>query len=261
MRALNTAASGMTAQQLKIDVIANNLANVNTVGFKKSRIAFEDLYYQQVRDAGVASQEGGILPAGVQIGNGVRTVAVSKVFVDGGVEQTEQPLNLAIQGDGFFQVMNGAGETLYTRDGSFMKNADGEIVTPDGHRLQPGFTLPAETRGVVISQDGVVSVTLGNDPTPVGLGTLELARFVNPAGLEAVGQNAYRQTQASGEPSVGAPGGDGMGSVLQGHLETANVDVAQELVNMILAQRSYEVASKAITAADEMLSQANNLKR
>jgi len=260
MRALNSAASGMTAQQLKIDTIANNLANVNTTSFKKSRIAFQDLYYQQTRSAGMAGQ-GQASPSSIQVGNGVRAVSVDKVFTPGSYEATGEPLHMAIQGEGFFQIMDSEGQTLYTRDGNFRTNADGEIVTAEGHRLEPGFSLPPDTRSINIGGDGLVSVTAGDEFGVTEVGTLELARFGNPAGLEAVGQNSYRATASAGQPTVSTPGEEGTGNILQGHLEASNVDVAGELVAMILAQRSYETASKAITTADEMLSQANQLKR
>ena len=261
MRALNSAATGMSAQQLKIDVISNNLANVNTTSYKKARVAFQDLYYSDVRPAGVGGQGENNSPLGLQVGNGVRAVGVEKVFTEGSVEATGQPLNMAIQGGGFFQVMNTDGDTLYTRDGSFMQNGDGEIVTSLGYLLQPGFNIPSDTTGITISEDGAVSITAGTDPEPIDLGNIELATFMNTGGLESAGGNYYRATDSSGAAFEVLPGEEGTGRLLQGHLETSNVDVAQELVSMIKAQRAYETASKAITAADEMLGQANQLKK
>lgn len=261
MRALNSAATGMSAQQLKIDTISNNLANVNTTSFKRGRVMFQDLYYSQVRPSGLTGQGGDAQPIGLEVGNGVRAVGVEKLFTPGAVEPTGQPLNLAIQGDGFFQVMNPDGDTLYTRDGSFLANAQGEVVTADGYLLQPGFNLPQDVSGISISEYGVVTATTADDPDPIDLGTIQIADFVNPAGLQSAGGNYYLATDASGLALEVNPGEEGTGHLLQGHLETSNVDVAQELVNMIKAQRSYETASKAITAADDMLAQANQLKK
>ncbi len=261
MRALFTAATGMSAQQLKIDNIANNLANVNTTAYKKSREDFQDLYYQRLRSTGLASSSGDVTPVGIEVGHGVRVAAVEKMFTQGTFNQTQNELDLAIEGGGFFQVELPDGETVYTRAGNFKRNADGEIVTVDGFKLKPGFAIPQDALSISVSRDGVVSVLEDGQTQPTELGTLELARFINPGGLESLGRNLYRSTQTSGEAIVGIPGENGTGTIVQGFLESANVDVADEMVQMIIAQRAYETSSRVMSVADQMMQYANSLVR
>jgi flagellar basal-body rod protein FlgG len=260
--ALRTAASGMLAQQLRTEVIAHNLANVNTTGFKRSRAQFEDLLYQTVQGASVLGQAESQTHPAVQIGRGTRLTAVQRMHGQGNLETTNRPLDVAIEGDGFFQVQLGNGQLAYTRDGSFQISDQGVLVTSQGYTLQPTIRVPNDANAVTISKTGVVSVTRGREQAkPEEIGRLELARFVNPAGLLAEGENLYSATAASGEPVVGYPQDDGMGRLVQGALEGSNVEVVQEMVDMITAMRAYEINSKAIKNSEEMLEIANNLVR
>ena len=261
IRALNSAASGMYGQQLLIDNIANNLANVNTTAFKRSRVEFQDLVYQTLRSRGNTQQLGAPLPTELQIGHGVRPVATQKSFEQGNILPTGNPLDMSIDGEGFFQITKPEGTSLYTRDGSFKISPDGSIITSDGYMLEPSITIPTDAMEVSIARDGTVSAILIGDVEPQTVGQLELVRFVNPAGLTSQGQNLYRETVASGPPIPGTPGMEGLGQVSQGYLESSNVQIVEEMVAMIVAQRAYEVASKAIRTADDMLSIANQLKR
>ncbi len=251
--ALYIAASGMNAQQIKIDNVANNLANVSTTGFKKSRSTFEDLMYHQVRAPGASSSSETTVPTGVQIGHGVKTAAVDKIFSQGDLQQTGNMLDLSIEGDGFFQVLRPTGEVAYTRAGSFRLDRDGRVVNVDGMSLQPEITIPPDTVSMTIGEDGTVTVLQAGQTNATQVGQIELVNFINPSGLLAVGQNLFLPTDASGDPVTGTAGENGLGRVLQGFLENSNVDVAEELINMIMAQRAYEVNSRAIQAADDML--------
>ncbi|HHV55617.1 MAG TPA: flagellar basal-body rod protein FlgG [Firmicutes bacterium] len=261
MRSLWTAASGMIAQQFNIDSIANNLANVNTVGFKRSRVDFQDLLYQTVRYAGSPVSAGAQLPTGIQVGHGVRPVSTERIFTTGTFKQTDNPLDLLIEGDGFFQVLLPDGTTAYTRDGAFKIDGQGRLVTSDGFTLQPEITIPADAVSINVGTDGTVTVLVSGSNQPQNLGQIRLARFINPAGLRSLGRNLFAATAASGAPQEGTPGLDGLGNIAQGYLEMSNVQVVEEMVNMILAQRAYEVNSRAIQASDEMLQTANNLRR
>lgn len=261
IRSLWTAASGMVGQQFRIDTISNNLANVNTSGFKKSRVDFQDLLYQTTRFAGTPTTAGAQVPTGLQIGHGVRPVASQKIFGQGTFQQTDNPLDLVIEGDGFFQILLPDGQIRYTRDGAFKTDGDGRIVTSDGFPLEPDLFVPADAMDISVGSDGTVSVMTPNDPEPQNIGQIELVRFVNPAGLKSDGRNLFTATAASGEPTVGTPGLDGFGNLAQGFLEMSNVQVVEEMVSMIAAQRAYETNSKAIQASDDMLQNANNLRR
>lgn len=261
IRALWTAASGMQAQVLNIDVTSNNLANVNTTGFKKSRADFQDLLYETLRPAGVESADGTQVPTGIQVGHGARTVAVQKIFIQGGYQLTDNPLDIAIEGDGFFQIMQPNGEIAYTRDGAFKLNSDGQIVTSDGFLLEPEMAIPADTVAINIGIDGTVSVLQAGEIETADIGVVELSSFINPAGLSSIGRNLYIPTAASGDAVVGTAGQDGFGTIMQRCLERSNVSVVDEMVNMITAQRAYEINSKAIKTADEMLHMANNLRQ
>ncbi len=261
MRSVWTAGSGMTAQQFNIDTIANNLANVNTAGFKKSRVDFQDLLYQSVRYAGTPVTQGAQIPTGIQIGHGVRPVATQKIFTQGTFQQTDNPLDLVIEGEGFFQVLMPDGTVAYTRDGAFKMDGEGRLVTSDGFTLEPEILVPSNTVTVSVGTDGTVSAVLDGESEPQNLGSIELVRFVNPAGLQSFGRNLLLATAASGEPIMGTPGLEGFGAIAQGYLEISNVGVVEEMVNMIIAQRAYETNSKAIQASDEMLQTANNLRR
>lgn len=254
-----SAASGMKAQQLNIDVTSHNLANVNTAGFKKGRAEFQDLMYRTAKAAGAPVNTGATTPVGMQIGNGVRSVAISRIFSQGDFQQTENPYDLTVEGDGFFQVLLPDGSTAYTRDGTFKVDSQGQLVTSEGYLLVPNITVPENAKDVSVSGEGIVTAVV--DENPVQLGELQLARFVNPAGLNAMGQNLYRPTAASGDPIVSAPGTEGMGRILQGYIESSNVRVIEEMVNLIVAQRAYEANSKSIQTADDMLQGANTLKR
>lgn len=262
LRSMTTAASGMHAQQTRIDSIANNLANVNTVGFKTARIEFQDLLYEDVAPRGGVRADGTAPPNPVEVGHGVKIMSSSRNFTQGLIEQTGNELDLAIQDDGFFQVAMPDGTVAYTRDGSFKVDAEGSVVTSQGYRLEPAITLPPDAVSVSVAQDGTVAVMVaGNDTDPQILGQLELARFQNPGGLSQDGGNLLRATPNSGAPLLGIPGDLGFGMVQQGFLEKSNVQVVSELVNMITAQRAYELNSRSIQTADDMLQTVNTIRR
>lgn len=261
IRALYTAASGMNAQQANIDNIAHNLANVNTTGFKKSRVEFADLVYQQTKAAGSPTATSGEAPIGIETGLGTRMVATARDFTAGNLRSTNGPLDLAIQGNGFFQVSMPDGTVGYTRAGMLHLSGEGQLVTAEGYPLEPQMTIPANATSITISPQGIVSVALPGQAAPQQVGTVELASFQNPAGLSALGGNLFSATSASGEPTTGVPGLDGVGSIAQGFVEESNVSVVEEMVNMILGQRAYEANSRVVKAADEMLSQINNMGR
>ncbi len=261
IRALYTSSSGMQAQQLNLDAIANNLSNVNTAGFKRTRVDFQDLLYQTFRAPGTAGSQGTTIPTGIQVGHGTRPVATQRIFSQGDFLQTENPLDLVIQDAGFFQVLRPDGTTAYTRAGAFKKDGTGRIVTSDGFPLQPGITVPNNATSLTVGTDGTVSVTLPGQTAAQQIGTIQLARFINPAGLSAAGGSLFVPTSASGDPIVATAGTDGMGTLVQGFLEMSNVKVVEEMVAMITSQRAYEANSKAIQTADEMLSMANNMRR
>ena len=260
MRALFSAATGMTAQQTNVDVIANNLANVNTVGFKRTRADFADLLYQTLRAPGTTTIQGQQSPTGIQVGMGTRLAATTRMWTQGEYQQTGDPFSIAIQGDGFFQINTPDG-VVYTRDGTFKLDSTGKLVTSDGSALEPAITIPQNALNVSIGTDGTVTYALPGQTEPQTGGQINLAKFINPAGLQSVGNNMYRATSASGNAITGTPGVDGLGTVLQGFVESSNVKVVEELVNLIIAQRAYEVNSKAIQTSDEMLQTANNLRR
>ena len=253
IRSLWISKTGLDAQQTQMDVVANNLANVSTNGFKRSRAVFEDLLYQNIRQPGAQSSQNTQIPSGLQIGTGVRPVAAERIHTQGNLAQTGTKLDVAIQGSGFFPVLMPDGTTGYTRDGSFQTDAQGQIVTSSGFVVQPAITIPANASSVTIGQDGVVSVTQPGTVAPVQIGTMQLATFINPAGLQSNGQNLYLETASSGAPTVAAPSANGAGTLGQGFVETSNVNVVEELVNMIQTQRAYEINSKAITTSDQML--------
>ena len=261
LRALYTAATGMQAQQINIDTIANNIANVNTTGFKQGRAEFQDLLYQNIRPAGTASSSSTSYPVGLQLGLGTRPVATDRIYRQGDFRQTENPLDLVVEGKGFFQVRMPSGELAYTRDGSFHVSGQGAVVTADGNPLEPQITIPADAQEIVIGTDGTVSVTQAGQSAAQQVGTVQLANFQNPSGLNAMGRNLFLPTGASGDAKAGSPGQNGLGRINQGFLEQSNVNVVEEMVNMIVAQRAYEVNSKAVRVADDMLSQINNLVR
>ena len=261
IRSLWTAATGMQAQTLNIDVISNNLANVSTSGFKKSRAEFQDLLYETLRPAGVSSSETSEVPVGIQVGHGTRPSAVNRIFVQGDFQQTKNELDLAVEGDGFFQIIQANGDTAYTRDGAFKLDNEGRIVNSDGFLLEPEISVPNNTIAISIAIDGSVSVLQSGQAEPVEIGTIELVRFMNPAGLHSIGRNLFIPTAASGEEIIGTAGEDGFGTIAQGYLEGSNVSVVEEMVNMIVAQRAYETNSKVIQASDEMLQMANNVVR
>jgi flagellar basal-body rod protein FlgG len=262
IRSLYTSATGMTAQQVNMDVIANNLANVNTTGFKRSRADFQDLLYQNTRAAGTAAAQGTQVPTGIQVGLGTRTAAIERIISQGDFRQTGNNLDLVVEGDGFFQVQLPDGQIGYTRDGTFKPDSQGRLVNSDGFPLLPEITIPPEANGkVTVGQDGTVSASLAGTPEPQQLGQIQIARFVNPMGLESVGRNIYRPTAASGSATTGTAGLEGFGTIGSGLLEMSNVKVVEEMVDMITAQRAYEINSKSIQAADEMLQVANNLRR
>ena len=261
LKALWIAATGMEAQNLNIDVISNNLANVNTSGFKKDRPDFEDLMYQTIKLAGSPATSQTQVPTGIDVGEGVRPVAVQKIFSQGDYKQTNNPLDLAIEGDGFFQILLPNGDLAYTRAGALKMDRDGRLVTADGDPLQPEITIPQDAEAISIGEDGTVSVLQPGNTTPTQLGQIQLVRFINPAGLKSIGRNLFMPTDSSGDPILGVPGENGFGTIAQGYLEMSNVSVVEEMVNMILAQRAYEINAKAIQTADEMLQMANNIKR
>jgi flagellar basal-body rod protein FlgG len=259
-RALKTAASGMYAQQLNVDAIANNLANVNTTAFKDTRVEFQDLMYETLRATGIPDQLGGTPPAELQVGDGTVPSATTRNFTQGALTQTDNQLDFAIQGDGFFRIRMPDGTEAYTRDGAFKVSGDGNIVTSNGYIVEPGLTIPQDTTSLSVKADGTVEATVSGQTNPVTLGQIEFAKFVNPAGLHAIGSNLYQETVASGTPILGNPGSVGFGTIQQGYLESSNVSVVTEMVNMIAAERAYELNSKAIQTADNMMQLANNLK-
>lgn len=261
IRALRSAASGMSAQQLKLDNIANNLANVNTTGFKKGQIQFQDLMYQVIRPASTSLQSNVVEPVELSIGHGVRPVAITRSFAMGTLTQTDNPLDLAISGDGFFQVQMPDGQVAYTRDGEIKLSPEGYLVTSDGYHLEPDIQIPPDAEQIVVNRDGTVMAMISGQSQPEEIGQFELARFINPAGLTSIGQNLYEETVASGPPIRGEAGLEGFGQIEQGFLESSNVSVVEEMVQMITAQRAYEVNSKSIRTAEDMLTQATNLKR
>lgn len=257
-QALWIAKTGLEAQQNRLAVVSNNLSNVNTTGYKRARAVFEDLLYQNVRQAGGQSSEETELPSGLSLGTGVRTVATQKLHTQGNVVQTGNNLDTAIQGRGFFQILKPNGQIAYSRDGEFQLNSTGQLVTASGYRVQPDINIPANATSVTIGNDGTVSVMQPGNPAPATVGTIQLADFVNPAGLQPVGENLYTETSASGAPIIGNPDSNNLGSLMQGSVESSNVNVVEELVNMIETQRAYEMNSKAISTADQMLQYVNN---
>jgi flagellar basal-body rod protein FlgG len=259
LRSLWIAKTGLDAQQTQMDVISNNLANVSTTGFKRTRAVFEDLLYQTLRQPGAQSSQQTMLPSGLQLGTGVRPVATEKIFTQGNLQQTGNALDVAIQGKGFLQVLMPDGTTGYTRDGSFQVDAQGQMVTSSGYPLQPSLTIPADATSVTIGADGTVSVVQPGSSTPNQIGSIQLAGFVNNAGLQSFGENIYLETAASGTPSANTPGTNGLGSLNQTYLETSNVNVVEELVSMIQTQRAYEINSKAISTSDQMLQKLASL--
>lgn len=261
LRSLWTAATGMQAQALNIDVISNNLANVNTTGFKRSRADFQDLLYQNLRIAGAASSSGTEIPTSNQIGLGTKVAAVAKILTQGDYKQTGNELDLAIDGRGFFQITTPEGEIAYSRAGSFKLDGDGNMVTSDGYFLEPQITVPTDAIQLTVGPDGTLTVLNAGETTPSEIGKIETARFANPAGLTAIGKSLFLESETSGSPTTGTPGEDGLGTITQGYLEMSNVNVVEEMVNMILAQRAYEINGKAIQTSDEMLQMANNVKR
>ncbi len=258
---LRTSASGMMAQQRMIDVIANNLANVNTTGFKRSRVSFEDVLYETVREARVADAQSKETLAPVQIGKGVRISGVLRMHAQGSPESTNRPLDMSVEGDGLFQVQRPDGSVAYTRDGNFTLDASGSLVTTGGYHVLPGITVPADATEIAVAPNGTVSARLTGDSAPTEVGRIELARFLNESGLQAIGENQFVATDASGEPTTGLPGEEGFGRVLEGTLESSNVEMVQEMTDMIAAQRAYEINAKAVRTAEEMMQQSNDLLR
>lgn len=260
-RTLWTAATGMTTQQTNIDTISNNLANVNNVGFKKSRAHFEDLIYQELKPAGAISAAGMTHPTGIQVGLGSKVSAIEKVHTQGGFQYTGVNLDIAIEGDGYLQFTMPDGEIAYTRNGSLKTDANGALVNANGYLLEPAITIPEDAKEIAFGEDGTVSVTLPGEEEAQEIGQLEISRFINPAGLQAIGGNMFLPSGSSGEPVAGTPSEDGFGSIAQNILEMSNVSVVDEMVNMITGQRAYEINSKAVQTGDEMLQIVNNLKR
>lgn len=258
---MRTSASGMAAQQRMVDVIANNLANVNTTGFKRSRVSFEDVLYETVQGASVLNFQQSGTTAPVQVGKGVRVGGILRMHGQGALEQTGRPLDLAVEGEGFFQVQRPDGTTAYTRDGTFTLSDTGALVTTGGYQVLPGVTVPRDASSLTISPSGIVSITTGTTGQQVEVGRIELARFANPTGLEALGENLYRETAASGDPILGTPMADGFGQVQQGSLEGSNVEIVQEMTDMIAAQRAYEINARAVRAGEEMMQETRDLIR
>jgi flagellar basal-body rod protein FlgG len=253
IRSLWISKTGLEAQQFQMDVIANNLANVSTNGFKRARAVFEDLIYQTLRQPGAQSSQQTQLPSGLQIGTGVRPVATERIFTQGNLQQTGSPRDVAIQGNGFFQVLLPDGTTAYTRDGSFQSDSQGQFVTSSGFPVQPAITIPPNATSITIARDGTVSVRVPGSSSPTQVGSLQLVGFINPAGLQSIGENLYVQTASSGTPNPNTPGTNGLGWLNQNFVETSNVNVVEELVSMIQTQRAYEINSKAIQTSDQML--------
>jgi len=261
LRALWTAASGMSVQQTNLDVIANNIANANTNGFQKSRADFQDLIYQTLRLQGTKNEAGNQIPTGIQIGHGAMLAAVQKVFLQGDFQQTQNQLDVAIEGNGFIEVDLPSGTKAYTRAGSFKTDSQGRICTSDGYLIDPNITVPQNATSISITSDGTVSAQISGQTNPQQIGNILLYTFPNQAGLSATGHNLYQETEASGNPTSGTPGQNGLGTILQGYLEMSNVNIMEEMINLIIGQRAYEANSKTIQAADEMLQMANNVKR
>lgn len=256
--AMWVAKSGLDAQQLRLSVISNNLANVSTNGFKRSRAVFEDLLYQNVRQVGAQSSQDTQLPSGLALGTGVRMVATEKIHTQGNLVQTNNSLDVAIQGRGYFQVLSPDGSLAYSRNGAFQMNSQGQLVTSQGYLVQPAISIPSNATSLTIGLDGTVSALTPGSATPTQIGNIQLADFVNPTGLQAMGENLFHESGSSGSPQIGTPNSNGLGSVNQGSLETSNVNVVEELVDMIEAQRAYELNSKAIATTDQMLQYVNN---
>ncbi|MBD3346727.1 MAG: flagellar basal-body rod protein FlgG [Chitinivibrionales bacterium] len=261
LRSMYTAATGMECQQLYMDTISHNLANVNTSGFKRQKIEFHDLMYQTLREPGVRNFEGSMSPAGIEVGLGVKTAATNRIFEQGSINATSNQMDLAVEGEGFYQVMLPDGGVGYTRDGSFKLSSDGSLVTSSGFYLEPQIVIPEGAQEFSVSPEGRVSVILPGEDTSTEIGQIELARFINPSGLKAIGGNLFAETEASGVPIVGLPGELNMGHVKQGAIEASNVQIVEEMVNMINAQRAFEIVSKSIQVSEEMLQVTNNLKR
>ena len=261
MKALYIASTGMAAQERNVEIISNNIANMRTSGFKRQRAEFQDLLYQQYKRAGsTTSDQGTVAPVGIEVGSGVKTAATPRVMSQGTVNPTEKDLDIAVSGEGYFAVQLPDGRTGYTRDGSFDRSPDGLLVNVDGYQVQPGITIPDNANTISISADGVVSAYVGTSTTPTQLGQLQLSRFVNPSGLESVGDNNFVETAASGSAQSGTPNADGMGHLMQGYLEQANVNPVTEIADLIAAQRAYEMNARVITGADEMLSSVSQMR-
>lgn len=261
IRGLFTASAGMTSQQFLIDTIANNLANVNTNGFKKTRVDFQDLLYQTIRPAGSSVDQNTFVPSGIQVGHGSRVADTQRIFSQGNFRLTENPLDLVIEGEGFFRLQLADGTDVYTRDGSFTLDENGQIVNSDGYILQPSITIPQDAVEVAVGRDGTVSVRVAGQTDSQDVGQILLTDFINPAGLKAIGQNLFLETTASGSPIESTPGQDGLGEIASGFLESSNVSVVEELIQLIIGQRAYEANAKVVQTADEMLQTANNVKR
>lgn len=259
IRSLWISKTGMDAQQSQLDVISNNLANVNTTGFKRSRAVFEDLLYQNVREPGAQSSQQTTLPSGMQIGTGARIVATERLYTQGNLQQTGNSTDVAINGNGFFQVQMPDGTLAYTRDGSFQVNAQGQLVTSSGYPVQPAVTIPQNATSLTIGKDGVVTVTTPGAVNNTQVGTFQLANFINPAGLRSMGENLYAETEASGTANLANPGSNGVGALSQNYVETSNVNVVEEMVNMIQTQRAYEINSKSVQTSDQMLEKLSQL--
>lgn len=259
IRSLWIARTGLDAQQTQLDVISNNLANVSTNGFKRGRAVFEDLLYQTLRQPGAQSSQQTQIPSGLQLGTGVRPVSTARIFTQDNIQKTDNSLDVAVQGNGFFQVLLPDGTTGYTRDGSFQKDNQGQIVTADGYPVQPNITIPANALTVSIGTDGTVSITQSGTAATTQIGSIQLATFINPGGLQSIGQNLFLETAASGTPTPNTPGTNGAGIVNQGYVETSNVNVAEELVTMIQTQRAYELNSKVVSTSDAMLGRLTQL--
>ena len=259
IRSLYTAKTGLEAQQTQLDVITNNLANVSTTGFKKSRAVFEDLLYQNIRQPGGQSSQQTNLPSGMQLGTGVRPVAIERIHTQGNPQSTGNDKDLMVNGNGFFNVLLPDGTTAYTRDGSFQRDNNGQMVTSSGFVLQPAITIPVTAQSITVGRDGTVSVTLPGQIAPQQIGSIQLSTFINPTGLESKGENLYVETGASGNPQTNTPGTNGTGVILQGYVESSNVNVVEEMVAMIQTQRAYEINSKAITTSDQMLQKLSQL--
>lgn len=259
-RSLHIASTGMSAQETQLEGVANNIANANTVGYKRQRVEFQDLLYQNVREAGASTGPTTMMPNGLQVGTGVRVVGTAREFEEGGIENSGSPLDVAIEGNGFLIVQQNDGTQAYTRAGQLKTDGLGNIVTPEGQLLDPPISIPTGATNVSIASDGKVSVTMSGETTPVEVGQIQLATFINPGGLKALGHNLFVKTVASGEPQQGTPGMDGRGTLLQGSYERSNVDIVTEMIGMISAQRGYEMNSKVITTADDMLRAATQMK-